>query len=123
MRAKQHQAHLATFLKDFLPGIPLALAARSMAKIDELKSLAADLRNWLKAVDQLTGQARELDRDAQRKRDARAAAESTHKIEFINSYCGPDCDGAPLSRSNQTSTVAIQPDDCVWRGSVHLPTS
>jgi hypothetical protein len=45
-----------------------------MAKIDELKSLAADLRKRLKAVDQLTGRAAERDRDAQRKREARAAA-------------------------------------------------
>ena len=37
-----------------------------MAKIDELKSLAADLRKRLKAVDQLTGRAAERDRDAQR---------------------------------------------------------
>ena len=45
-----------------------------MAKIDELKSLAADLRKRLKAVDQLTGRAAERDRDARRKREARAAA-------------------------------------------------
>jgi hypothetical protein len=45
-----------------------------MARIEELKALAADLRKRLKQVDQLTGRASERDRDAQRKRDARATA-------------------------------------------------
>ena len=45
-----------------------------MAKIAELKSLAADLRKRLRQVDQLTGRSSERDRDAQRKRELRAAA-------------------------------------------------
>ena len=45
-----------------------------MAKLDELRSLAADLRKRLRQVDQLTGRASERDRDARRKRDVRATA-------------------------------------------------
>ena len=69
-----------------------------MAKIDEFKSLAADLRKRLKAVDQLTGRARELYRDAQRKRDARAAAKEVQV---------PPCQ-APARRAR------LEADDTEW---------
>src|SRR5688500_3732050 len=45
-----------------------------MAKLDELRSLADDLRKRLRQVDQLTGRSAELDGDARRKRDVRASA-------------------------------------------------
>ena len=45
-----------------------------MAKLEELKALAADLRKRLQQVDKLTGRASERDRDARRKRDVRATA-------------------------------------------------
>src|SRR5689334_12295989 len=45
-----------------------------MAKLDELKALAADLRKRLKQVDALTGRSSERDRDAQRKRHSRATS-------------------------------------------------
>ena len=45
-----------------------------MAKIDELKALATDLRKRLRQVDQLTGRSSERDRDTRRKRDVRATA-------------------------------------------------
>lgn len=45
-----------------------------MAKIADLKALAADLRKRLRQVDQLTGQASERDRDTRRKRELRAAS-------------------------------------------------
>jgi hypothetical protein len=46
----------------------------AMARIDELKALASDLRKRLRQVDQLTGRASERDRDARRKRDVRATS-------------------------------------------------
>jgi hypothetical protein len=51
-----------------------------MAKIDELKSLAADLRGRLKrkAVDQLTDRASEWVWDSRRKRDQRANAKEVN---------------------------------------------
>lgn len=45
-----------------------------MARIAELKALAADLRKRLRQVDQLTGQSSERDRDTRRKRELRAAS-------------------------------------------------
>jgi len=45
-----------------------------MAKLDELKALAADLRKRLRQVDQLTGRSSERDRDPRRKRESRAAS-------------------------------------------------
>jgi hypothetical protein len=45
-----------------------------MAKIEELKALAADLRKRLRQVDQLTGRSNERDRDTRRKRELRAAS-------------------------------------------------
>ncbi len=45
-----------------------------MAKIEELKALAADLRKRLRQVDQLTGRSSERDRDTRRKRELRAAS-------------------------------------------------
>jgi hypothetical protein len=45
-----------------------------MAKLDELKALAADLRKRLRQVDRLTGRTSERDRDTRRKRDLRATA-------------------------------------------------
>jgi hypothetical protein len=48
-----------------------------MAKVDELKALAADLRKRLRQVDQLTGRSSERDRDARRKRDVRATAKES----------------------------------------------
>ena len=45
-----------------------------MAKLDELKALAADLRKRLRQVDKLTGRASERDRDTRRKRESRAAS-------------------------------------------------
>src|SRR5262245_17231783 len=45
-----------------------------MAKIEDLKKLAADLRKRLRQVDQLTGRASERERDTQRKRSSRAAS-------------------------------------------------
>jgi hypothetical protein len=45
-----------------------------MAKLAELKALAADLRKRLRQVDQLTGRSSERDRDTQRKRELRAAS-------------------------------------------------
>ena len=49
-----------------------------MAKLDSLKSLASDLRKRLKAIDQLTGEFAERDRDAWRKREVRAAGKEVH---------------------------------------------
>jgi len=45
-----------------------------MAKLVELKALAADLRKRLRQVDQLTGRSSERDRDTRRKRESRAAS-------------------------------------------------
>jgi hypothetical protein len=45
-----------------------------MAKLAELKALAADLRKRLRQVDQFTGRGGERDRDAARKRQLRTAA-------------------------------------------------
>src|SRR5262245_66173876 len=45
-----------------------------MAKLDELKALAADLRKRLRQVDQLTGRNSERDRDIRRKRELRATS-------------------------------------------------
>jgi len=45
-----------------------------MAKLEELKALANDLRKRLRQVDQLTGRSNERDRDTQRKRELRAAS-------------------------------------------------
>src|SRR5262245_983066 len=45
-----------------------------MAKLDELKALAADLRKRLRQVDRLTGRTSERERDTRRKRDVRATA-------------------------------------------------
>jgi hypothetical protein len=45
-----------------------------MAKLAELKALAADLRKRLRQVDQLTGRSSERDRDTRRKRESRAAS-------------------------------------------------
>jgi hypothetical protein len=48
-----------------------------MAKIEELKALAADLRKRLRQVDQLTGRSSERDRDTRRKRELRAASKDS----------------------------------------------
>ena len=69
-----------------------------MAKIEELKSLAADLRKRLKAVDQLTGRAAERDRDARRKREARAAARDVQV---------PPC-------QDRERRVRLEADDTEW---------
>lgn len=45
-----------------------------MAKIADLKALAADLRKRLRQVDQLTGRSSERDRDATRKRQVRTVS-------------------------------------------------
>jgi hypothetical protein len=45
-----------------------------MAKLEELKALASDLRKRLRQVDRLTGRSSERDRDTQRKRELRAAS-------------------------------------------------
>jgi hypothetical protein len=52
-----------------------------MAKIEDLKALAADLRKRLRQVDQLTGRASERDRDALRKRFVRAATNEVQDRE------------------------------------------
>ena len=69
-----------------------------MAKVDELKALAADLRKRLRQVDQLTGRSSERDRDARRKRDVRATAKEVQ---------------VPLCEDPERRTL-LESDDTEW---------
>ena len=51
-----------------------------MAKLEELKALAADLRKRLRQVDQLTGRSNERDRDTRRNRELRAASKRCRSL-------------------------------------------
>src|SRR5262245_22026163 len=69
-----------------------------MAKLADLKALAADLRKRLRQVDQLTGKAAERDRDAARKRQARTA---TKEVQI------PPCD-------DWERRVRLEANDTEW---------
>ena len=69
-----------------------------MAKLDELKALAADLRKRLRQVDQLTGRSSERDRDASRKRQLRTA---TKEVQI------------PLCEDPERRTL-LESDDTEW---------
>ena len=69
-----------------------------MAKLAELKSLAADLRKRLRQVDQLTGRSSERDRDATRKRLVRTASKEVQ---------------IPLCEDPERRTL-LESDDTEW---------
>jgi len=69
-----------------------------MAKLADLKALAADLRKRLKQVDQLTGRASERDRDTRRKRESRAASKEVQ---------------VPACQDPQRRTL-LESDDTLW---------
>ena len=77
-----------------------------MAKLDDLRALASDLRKRLRQVDQLTGRVSERDRDARRKRDVRATAK---EVQI------PACE-------NPARRARLKVDDTEWlRYHRHMP--
>ena len=82
-----------------------------MAKIEELKALAADLRKRLRQVDRLTGRSSERDRDARRKRESRAASKEVlipacadpERRSRLESIVLPRTGGSPLRWARRDS--------------------
>ena len=79
-----------------------------MAKLEDLKALAADLRKRLRQVDQLTGRASERDRDARRKRDVRASA-----MEMQEPACA-DVERQALLESEDTEWLRYYCHELSW---------
>src|SRR5262245_53353226 len=79
-----------------------------MAKIEELKALAADLRKRLRQVDRLTGRSNERDRDARRKRESRAASK-----EVLIPAC-TDPERRALLESDDTEWLRYYFADLFW---------
>src|SRR5690349_5507306 len=79
-----------------------------MAKLDELKALATDLRKRLRQGDQLTGRSSERNRDVQRKRESRAATK-----EVLVPAC-PDRERRILLESDDTEWLRYYFAELFW---------